>query len=239
MWRGWCDEDCVGTPIDSGSPRHSEDWPTIDGLAVGIIPHRAFPLRKWYYANPLWYYHAPALEHRLNTDREFYQRVDPSLRELCGLVLAAGLCTTPSCQGHFYPRVRFERVWEELVREADLARSTGLIIKDSETHASFRFADPAYHLPWPRFDDFHQAAAAQHNRGYLGIAVPSDRMQLVNAPCSDPDSRGAWWIELDDELTRILGQPLVGIHVRAGSPEQRDAAWRAVTDCVRRALAAS
>ena len=74
----------------------SVDATVVMDLDSNIIAQRLFPLRKWYYANPLWYYHAPAFEHPLRTDQKFFKLVDPALRELCHVLLEAGLCTTPS-----------------------------------------------------------------------------------------------------------------------------------------------
>lgn len=101
----------------------------LDNLSPAIIPLREFPLRKWYYVNPLWYYHAPALEHRLRRNERFFELVDPAQRELCRLALEAGLCTTPSCQGHFYPQDRFEQIWAQLVEHEAQIRNVGLLLE--------------------------------------------------------------------------------------------------------------
>ena len=45
----------------------------------------------------------------------------------------AGLQTTPSCQGHFYPRDRFEKIWDELKREEPLITDGGLVVKGQLT----------------------------------------------------------------------------------------------------------
>src|ERR1051326_6919725 len=86
--------------------------PAIAALDAGLVALRQFPLRKWYYASPLWYYHRPAAEHVLKRDPRFFELVDPLLRELCRIVFDAGCCTTPSCEGHFYARARFEKIWQ-------------------------------------------------------------------------------------------------------------------------------
>src|SRR5262249_20831239 len=149
--------------------------PVLTGLDPGIIPQRTFPLRRWYYANPLWYYHTPATQHSLRTDAQFYELVDPDLRELCQALLAAGLFTPPSCQGHFCPRHRFERVWDELSREAETVRGSGLTVRDSETDCPYRFQAVDYQLPWRSFDAFLHQAYPHQNHGYIGIAIPKDR----------------------------------------------------------------
>src|SRR4051812_37377333 len=122
--------------------------PPIQGLRADIVPHRRWPVSKWFYANPLWYYHRPGTDEEINATRKFYQLVDPDLRQLCHLLNSAGLRTCPSCQGHFYERNRFENIWTELTREQDEIRDGGLVVKDSETDKEFLFKDKNYALPW-------------------------------------------------------------------------------------------
>src|SRR5512146_1091716 len=101
----------------------------VTGLRADIVPHREFAIRKWFYSSPLWYYHRAGTTDEIRADRRFYRLVDPDLRELCRILLDAGLRTTPSCQGHFYPRERFERIWDELQREQPLITGEGLEVK--------------------------------------------------------------------------------------------------------------
>lgn len=133
-------------------------------LSCGLIAPRLFPTRQWFYAGPWWYYHAPAVFHQLRVDRRFYELVDPALRELCRRLLAAGLRTTPSCQGHFYERPRFERVWDQLSREAGAVRTAGLVVRDCENGRARLFRDPLYRLPWPHFEAFYDDAARRFQR---------------------------------------------------------------------------
>jgi hypothetical protein len=237
---GWCDETgTVGSreaEARPGSARSNAALPSVTGLESGIVSQRTFPLRKWYYANPLWYYHAPAIEHRLAADPKFFELVDPRLRELCRCLLAAGLHTTPSCQGHFHPRQRFERVWDELQREADLIRSGGLVVRDSETDQAYSFSQPDYRLAWRDFTSFHEQAGRQQTHGYIGFAIPKDRPDLA-ARFRDPNrlSEGAR-IEPDAELEAIFKRPFVSIYVRSGSREERDATWTLVTAHVKALL---
>jgi hypothetical protein len=197
---------------------------------------RTFPLRKWYYARALWYYHAPAIEHRLMADPKFFELVDPRLRELCRCLLEAGLQTTPSCQGHFHSRQRFATVWDELQREADLIRSGGLVVKDSETDEAFAFREPGYRLAWRDFESFREQASRQQEHGYLGIAIPNDQPELVARFREQHVAAEGVRIEPDAELAVIFGQPFVSVRVEACSREQRDAAWAAVTAHVKKLL---
>jgi hypothetical protein len=228
----------IPAPVASGPGNAApSNLPLIDGLEAGLIPLREFPLRKWYYATPLWYYHTPAVQHQLKRDPKFYELVDDQLRELCITLQAAGLYTTPSCQGHFYPRERFEQIWDELIRDQATIRGDGLIVKDSETDHPHLFRDAGYALPWPDFAAFYQQINAHQNEGYIGIAVPPERhalIELLQKSClTTPTVRYGF----DQELTQILGQPLFGIHVNPASPHERDLAWHAVTSFFRSVLA--
>jgi len=215
--------------VAATQPSAATDPPPIAGLEAGIIPQRAFPLRKWYYANQLWYYHQPSLVHQLRRDPKFYELVDPELRELCHLLLQAGLCTTPSCQGHLYPRERFAAIWEQLRKEQEAIVADGLPVKDCETDALYLFRDPDYRLPWADFDAFYAEADAHQIQGYIGIAVPRTHAQLIARLTSDAYVTPVSRIDPDPELTRLLGESIFNVHVTAPTPEVRSAAWAAVT----------
>ena len=105
----------------------------IAGLKSDLLTNDVLYTRRWYYATPLWYYHGHGAMPRLNTDRTFYNLIDPDLRALCLLLHHYGLRTTPSCQGHFYPRMHYERIFWALRREETLIHTTGLGIFDAET----------------------------------------------------------------------------------------------------------
>lgn len=222
---------------ESGRPRHegfSEalhpgEPPLVSGLEAGLVPLREFPLRKWYYATPLWYYHRPAQEHHLNVDPKFYELVDPGLRDLCALALQHGLATTPSCQGHFYGRDRFEAIWQELQEAAALVPREGLRVKDSETDEEFLFRDEGFVLSWPDFEEFHAQAAAHQSRGYIGLALSPQAESLALRLREDAYRTACACIAFDEELSRVLGQPIFGIEVNPRTTEERDYEWAAIT----------
>jgi hypothetical protein len=208
----------------------------IDGLFAGTVPHRQWALRRWFFAHPLWYYHARSDQHDLNGSSQFYQLVDPDLRELCHLLLGAGLQTTPSCQGHFYPRDRFEHIWEELVREERTIRTAGLEVADSATGERFLFRDSAYRLPWSGFDALLGEANAHQNKGYLGLRVPPDRRDVEVRLKRDAYRTAGARIEADEHLGRVFGGALFGIFVEPDSPLQRDREWVDITAYMRGVL---
>jgi hypothetical protein len=225
----------TGGHVDEGG--QPGDLPIVRGLDAGMVSLREFPLRRWYYADPHWYYHAPALEHRLSDDAKFYELVDPPLRPLCRAARAAGLSTTPSCAGHFYMKERFARLWATLQRDADGIRGGGLAVCDSESGAPCVFQDPAYVLPWTDFDAFFAQVDALQRQGYLGLAVPPRRAACVNGLVDGSALPAGVEIGLDPELTSALGQPLIGIRVSPANLSERERLWAAVTRHVQAALA--
>src|SRR5690242_14472195 len=104
----------------------------ISDLSAGLLPHRQWAISRWFYANPIWYYHRRSSVHEIRLGGRFYQLIDPALRDVCRLLNDAGARTMPSCEGHSYPRERFEQIWEELRREEPLIRGHGLVVKDCE-----------------------------------------------------------------------------------------------------------
>src|SRR5438067_13857656 len=130
--------------------------PKISGLRAGLVPHHEWAISRWFYANPIWYYHRRSAAHEICASGRFYQLVDPDLRDVCRLLNDAGIRTTPSCQGHSYPRERFETIWAELKREEEPARGPGLVVKDCENDQPYLFRDPDYLVPSASFEDFYR-----------------------------------------------------------------------------------
>src|SRR2546422_11748574 len=89
------------------------DLERITGLKADIVPHRQWPVSKWFYANELWYYHRLGTDEEVVAGRKFYRLVDEDFRERCHMLNAAGLLTKRECHGHFYEKKRFEFIWVE------------------------------------------------------------------------------------------------------------------------------
>ncbi|HYE17968.1 MAG TPA: hypothetical protein VEA69_05970 [Tepidisphaeraceae bacterium] len=208
----------------------------VRDLSPGIVDHARWAVSKWFYANPIWYYHRRGTDEELVASRKFYDLVDPGLRPLVKLLHDNGLHTTPSCEGHFYPKSRFEQIWAELTREAEQIRDDGLVVKDSETDKPYRFHDPIYTLPWPTFDAFYAQAGAHQGMGYLGVLLPCDCAavadQLAELACDEP----ALHIGFDAENGKLLGRRLLGILARPGDVLERERVWADVTERFRRIL---
>jgi hypothetical protein len=197
----------------------------ISDLRADLVPHNRWATRRWFYANPIWYYHRKSAAHEIRLSGRFYQLVDPELREVCRLLNDAGLHTTPSCQGHDYPRDRFEQIWRELQREAPAIRGEGLIVRDCENETPYLFRSPDWQVPWPSFDAFFSEAAARQCEGYLGIIVPPSHAALALEFHRDP-YRTRWSaLEPDDDAGADLGGALFGIHVKAPDEAERSREW--------------
>jgi hypothetical protein len=201
----------------------------IAGLKSDLLPNDLLHTRRWYYATPLWYYHGPGPRPRLNTDRTFYTLVDHDLRALCMVLHRHGLRTTPSCQGHFYPRRHYERVFEALRREESLIHTTGLPIFDAETGAGLVFQDARYRLPWDDCESLHAEAGQLRGKGYLGIWVPPKQAALRARLRRDAFATPEAAITESPRQTGHAVESLFRITVDAASPEERRRAWDAVT----------
>ncbi len=157
----------------------------IRGLKAEFVPLREFPRRRWFYATPLWYYHGSGPREKVQTDRNFYDLIDPLLREACYSLHRAGIDTTPSCQGHFYPLGYFKEVWGRLQGERQQIQHQGLPVRDCETGRVYLFREAEFRLPWDSFGDFYQAVASRQNEGYLGIQFPAAHRKLAERLVAD------------------------------------------------------
>lgn len=209
------------------------ELPLLTGLRADLVPHREWAISRWFYANPIWYYHRRSAVHEIRPTGKFYQLVDPDLRDVCRLLNDAGIRTTPSCQGHSYPKEHFERIWQEMQREEPLIRGQGLVVKDCENEQPSLFRESDYRMPWPSFDDFYREAGAHQNLGYLGLIVSKDCPGLARRLRDDPYTTTAAKLRADEELGRLLGGTLFEVRVDATDPKARQAEWHAFTDYVR------
>jgi hypothetical protein len=174
-------------------------------LETGLVPRRQFARRRWYHASNLWYYHRPAPLPRLELDQQFYELVDPDIRDLCRTLHERGIGTAPSCSGHFHKKAYFVAVWDELQREADQIRSDGLVVQDCETKANVLFHNPSHQVPWTTFADFREDLRDSQKGGYLGVIFRNDtegiRDQFAHDDlfessaayeAEEPDPEGNW-----------------------------------------------
>jgi hypothetical protein len=214
------------------STLHTFHPPLIQGLRADLIPHCRWALQRWFYRTSLWYYHAPSPKPQLKANSRFFELVDPELKEPCRILLENGIQTTPSCQGHFYKRSRFERIWRDLVRDSFRIAERGLTVRDSETDKIFLFRDRFFELPWRSFGQFYSEAASQQSRGYLGMLIPFDRPMLARRFDADRYRSHAARIKFDRFLSERLDAWVFGIHVWPHSPRHRRHEWRRVSQYI-------
>ena len=208
----------------------------ITSLRADLVPHHEWAFRRWFYANPIWYYHCPSTAHQISASGRFYQLIDPQLREVCQLLTDAGLRTTPSCQGHSYPRQRFEKIWTELNREAPQIRGDGLVVRDCESDTPSLFHQPDWRVPWSSFDLFYREAASHQNEGYLGIIVPLNQPAMEERFRCEP-YRTRWSILAQESCPpAVLAGTLFGVRVKADDESTRDREWQHFTGYVRTLL---
>jgi hypothetical protein len=204
----------------------------ISGLRADLVPHHEWAVSRWFYSNPIWYYHRRSFAHEIRLGGRFYELVDAELREVCRMLNDAGAHTTPSCQGHSYPRERFERIWEELRREELLIRRDGLVVKDCESDESYLFRQSDHQIPWSSFADFYREAAAHQNVGYLGFLVPQDHGDLARQFSDDGYATPATRLRPNEQIGALLGGTLFEARVETTNPKTRAAEWRAFTSYI-------
>jgi hypothetical protein len=214
------------------------DLPLIASLNAGLAPHRQWAVRQWFYANPIWYYHRLSATHEICPRGRFYDLIDPLLREICHLANAAGIPTTPSCQGHAYPRERFESIWDQLNRDELEIRGAGLEVKDCESEKRFLCRDNSFVVPWPTFIDFYNEATRHQGIGYLGLILPPTFRDIEHRLLDDRYHTVTTRTSVDAELAPLLGGNVFSIYVQAVTEPARTAEWRHVTNYLRALLRA-
>ncbi|MFP4224134.1 MAG: hypothetical protein ACOCTI_04335 [Phycisphaeraceae bacterium] len=208
----------------------------IRGLGSTVVPHWKFAATRWFRGPGQWHYHRPGLPGKASRSPRFYEQIDRDLRPLCRLIHRAGLETTPSCQGHFYPRMHFQRLWQDLRRDQELIRREGLRVRDVATDRVWIFQDPDYLLPWAEDGSFWRDASRQQGVGYLGILLPGPwpvkTDSLLRATRAVPGVRAT----VDPDGAQ-QGQGLLNLVVDTGGPAKQTLAWSRLTEQFRQALA--
>lgn len=202
----------------------------LTGLEAGIVPHRTWFWRQWFQGSGTRYYHRPRpVTAPFTPGADFYQRVDPLLRDICRYLHRRGLGTTPSCEGHFHGKRYFEEVWNELQQEAQAITRTGLVVKEAESGRSYLFRDAHYRLPWHDFEQFFGESIAHQGWGYLGILIPRQqgaRHARLRAGISELDTAQC---AFEAEATSPPDAWLLHILIQPRDPADAARRWRDVT----------
>jgi len=130
-----------------------------------------------------WYWcalraHEPE-ERKLPSDAGFLSTVDPALRPLVSWLHAHGIPTGPSCAGHDISTKGFRQIYEDLERDAESVRDSGLVLRDPEEGQNYVMRDPHFELPWRSFDSFRKAANEHQPIGWLPFYTTDPRVELA------------------------------------------------------------
>ena len=96
--------------------------------------------------------------------------VDPMLRNIVRYAHSRGISTLPSCQGHFYDPVDFQRMYAGLVEDADAIRAGTLLFRDTETGERYQPRFPEW-VP-PNKEVLHCDLQNISGAGRLGFSFP-------------------------------------------------------------------
>lgn len=136
-------------------------------ISSDLIPHNKFHKGEWYKSQSQWYYFNECeQEYKLPTSKIFYQGIDPQLLPILKYLHSKNIPTTPSCEGHFYNRKYYKKLYAKLCKDAELIKTVGIILeKEDYTH---HYIDPNYIIPWTESEFLQQVSTYQTN-GVLGF----------------------------------------------------------------------
>jgi hypothetical protein len=194
----------------------------IAELEASILDHEQFAESRWYRGSGSWHYHGPGHSISSHMSDWGYLQIDPDLREICRLLHRHALGTTPSCQGHFFPRGFFLEIWSVLLREAAMIQGGGLLVRDVLDGSPLLFRDEHYTLPWTRANEFVDEASSRQEVGYLGVAAPASRLATLDRMAVACQSAGARCME---PVLRADAWYVLGVEVVGGGPAGQSAIW--------------
>ncbi len=199
----------------------------VTDLRADFVPGTRLAIRQWFCASPLWHYHRSGVS--LHGGSHFdYQMVDPDLRQLCQTLHQFDIPTAASCEGHFHDREWFEEVWDELQREADMVKTTGLPVRDSHEGRSAVFRNPQYRLPWRNESRFYDQVVRRQSPGSMSFVVPDDRAGLRERLARDEYATSRSRIRFDQPLNRMLQHAAYTITVNGQDERDRRSAWQEI-----------
>lgn len=160
------------------------------------------------------------------------ETVDGPLRPLMAMLSAAEIQTLPSCSGHFSTLRGLRVTYAALCQDAKWIRGHGLTVRCSETGELHMLRSPGWRLP--SFAAWAAPTLAANGHGRIGLVLPlavaRRWSQRLNRCGRGVSARIRPW----GSFTVILD-----VYVRTRGPGPQQAAWRAVTRCVRDLLEGS
>lgn len=136
-------------------------------ISSDLIPHNKFHKGEWYRSQSQWYYFNQCeQEYKLPTSKVFYEGIDTQLLPIVKYLHSKNIPTTPSCEGHFYNRKYYKKLYTKLCKDSELIKTVGIILEnDKYTHL---YVDQNYTIPWTESEFLQQVSTYQTN-GVLGF----------------------------------------------------------------------
>ena len=179
------------------------------------------------------YYHQPGLTVGAAQEPQFYEQVDPALRELCRMLHRQGIHTTASCEGHDHDQKYFEQRWEGLCAEAEKIKRGELVVIESQTGSKYRFSDPGYQLPWDNLQGFLDDSLGHQSNGYIGIVLPAELNALGRSLRKEMARQGDAQVLPDRRLSRFLNRRFYHLLIHGPARAERLRQWYHITEWFR------
>lgn len=152
------------------------------GVSPDFVPHEDFYKYKWLLPKgkkSKWYYAKESNGfYQLPSSDRFLESLDEELKESVSALHEKGIATTPSCSGHFYDENYYSGVYQDLIRECQEIRDSGLELIDPESDESIIVRDPKYMIPWNE-KTFIERGLGHGHIGTIGVYDPSGK--IINA----------------------------------------------------------
>ena len=190
-------------------------------FSAAYVAPAAFEQRAWFAPERQgvrWFYHRPRGARPLPRPAVLDATLDPPLVDLVRWARAHGITTGPSCAGHSLSPRAAALIFEGLRHDAELVRGPGLVLRDVETGARWRWRHPGYRVPFTGAAAVEAALRGHVREGFLPLQGPTPSLErVVRAARGVPYMRTA------------LDKDGLAVHVQAPTQTAQDHAWRLLT----------
>ncbi|HEY1040844.1 MAG TPA: hypothetical protein VGF30_15620 [Bacteroidia bacterium] len=141
-------------------------------ISPDFVPHEEFHTGTWLQSckRPSWYYFRKGKSNNGIQNPAFAKSLDEPLRKLVLFLHKAGIQTTPSCSGHNKEEYVFMKIYEELKKDEEQIRTSGLQFKDVESGKLYLYTENNYRLPWTKGEFLCKVKTYQW-KGVLGLKL--------------------------------------------------------------------
>ena len=154
----------------------------MKNITPDLIPHEEFHKGAWATSEDgvKWYYFIKGKQNNGNiTNKEFSSSLDKELRPLANLLHKNGIKTSPSCAGHFSPKIYFEKIWDGLKSHEEKIKGDGLKLIDPEANKHTIFKDSNYKIPWSK-GVFLEKSQEYQKKGVIGVYKNSLKKSFID-----------------------------------------------------------